>query len=414
MLNTFSSLVILFLLVIQSFAAGPYDHVDKQVLAMTDLNENEIFQLTHQLTNPFSKQEEKVRAVFRWITANIEYDTGILKNKNRRARTFQEVLARKKDICSGYAMLFKAMMNNTGIECEIINGHSKGYQYELVDLFNEKNAHAWNAVKLNDEWYLIDATWGSGYIEDNRFIRSFNDYYFFTPAEELIQTHYPDERRWQLLDKKISKEEFADFVYLKPAYFKYNIRVLSHPNYKIDVENSLQVKVFAPVDILVEARIYYGENPLDQNFVFAQRNKDIIEINAGFTDADSYFLRLFAQRKEQSTPYDWVLDYRVITHKVAENAIGFPKKYVAFEEFNVYLISPLTKFLAPGSEVEFKLRADKCEKVALIQGESFTFFNKNNDIFSGKFTIPKGKFFIAASPPGSNQFSYLLEYDGWK
>jgi hypothetical protein len=407
-------LALLFLFINGPISAGPFDHVDRQVMAMTGLNEADLIQLTNQLTFPFDKQDEKVRAVFRWITANIEYDTAILKNKNRRARTFQEVLARKKDICSGYAMLFKAMMDNAGIECAVINGHSKGYQYELVDLFDEKNAHAWNAVKLNDHWYLIDATWGSGYIEDGRFVRSFNDYYFFTPAEELIQTHYPDERRWQLLDKKISKKEFADFVYLKPAYFKYHIRVLSHENYKIEVDNALQVKVFAPEDVLVEAGIYYGENQLDQNFVFCQRNNDTYEINAGFSDADSYILRLFARRKEEKTPFNWILDYRVIVHKNADSVIGFPKKYAAFEEFNVYLISPLTRFLSPGSEVEFILRAGSSEKAALIQGETFNFFTKNNDLFTGKFVIPKGLFFIAASPPGSNQFNYLLEYDGWK
>jgi hypothetical protein len=414
MLIKYLSLVSLFLLPVLSFATGPYDHVDKRVMEMTNLNDDDLFQLTLQLTNPFAKQDEKVRAVYRWITANIEYDMYILKNKNQSAGTAQEVLKRKKSVCSGYAMLFKAMMDHLGIECVIINGHSKGYDYNVGEFFSDKNAHAWNAVKIDDEWRLIDATWGAGYIEKDQFFRSYKDYYFFTPPDELIQTHYPRQRTWQLLDKKVSRQEFENFVLLKPAYFKYGIKVISHQEYNIHAGYDLLVKVFAPPDILMEASIYYGEHQLDQNFVFSQRNGDIFEIRAAFSDADAYILRLFAREKEETTPYNWVLDYRVTTQQNAHAAIGYPKKYGAFDAYNTYLISPLAKFLSPGDTIAFKLRVENCEKLALIQGEKFQFFTKNNDLFEGRFIVPKGAFFIAASRPGSNNFSYLLEYDGWK
>lgn len=395
-------------------ADEPFTFVDTQVMSMTGLNERDILQLTRQLTTPFEKPEEKVRAVFRWITANLEYDTDIVKGLHQRARTAQEVLTRKKDVCSGYAMLFKAMMDNLGIECAIINGHSKGYSYDIGHLFDERNSHAWNAVKINNQWYLIDATWGAGYIDGNRFVRSYNDYYFFTPPQELIHTHYPEERHWQLLDKKVTREEFENFVYLKPAYFKHHLQTSSHANYTIDADDAVQVKVWTPEDILVGASIYYGNNQLDQNFVFIQRNKDLWEINACFTDADSYILRLFAKRREKEGPYDWALEYRVKTRKSAEGAIGYPKQYMAFEQYKTYLYRPLTRFLPPGREATFRLRLQKAGKVALIHGETFEFFTEKQGLFEGKFIIPKGKFFIAASPPGSNQFSYLLEYEGWE
>jgi hypothetical protein len=393
--------------------AGEYTHVDEFVLNKTNLNEKDILQLTYQLTHPFEKTEDKVRAVFKWITANIEYDLDLLQNKNKRAKTFQEVLDRKKDVCNGYAMLFKAMMDKAGINCEIIYGFSKGYNYEIGNLFNDNNLHAWNAVKIKNKWHLIDATWGAGYIHENHFVRSFNDYYFFTPSEELIQTHYPEERRWQLLDKKVHKDEFENFVYLKPAYFNYNIKIISHNNYTIETANSLQVKVLAPQDIMIEANILYGENKLDQRYVFTQRKNNTIEINAIFPYAESYILRLFAKKNLETIPYHWILDYHVITNRDANASAGFPEKYGAFDLYNTYVFFPLSKFLSPGKEIEFKLRVNNCEKVALIHEENFNFFNKNKDFFEGKFIIPEGKFFIASSKPGSNQFNYLLEYESW-
>jgi hypothetical protein len=405
---------VLFFLPFYILNAGQYDHVDEHVLNLKNLNEKDILQLTYHLTKPFNKKDEKIRAVYRWITDNIEYDTSILNNKGKRAKTFQDVLDKRKCVCNGYAILFKAMMNKISIECEIIYGYSKGYNYEIGNLFNENNMHAWNAVKINQKWHLIDATWGAGYIDDNRFVRSFNDYYFFTPPEEMIKTHYPKERKWQLLTKKIYKDDFENSVYLKSSFFKYNLKINSHADYVIKVDNSTQIDLIAPIDILIEANIIYNENNLDKRYVFTQRKNDLVEISAVFPFSEEYILRLFARKKSETGPFNWILDYKVKTNKDNNELVGFPEKYEAFDEYRTYVYSPLLKFLAQDNEVFFKLEVNDCDRVAMIHNEKFIFFNKNDNIFEQNIVIPKGKFFITASKPESNQFNYLLEYDGWK
>ena len=67
-------------------------------------------------------------------------------------------MIKRKSICAGYSNLFKKLCDYSNIKCVIIEGYSKGYNYN-GEILKEPN-HAWNAVKLYDKWELIDSTWG--------------------------------------------------------------------------------------------------------------------------------------------------------------------------------------------------------------------------------------------------------------
>ncbi len=63
--------------------------------------------------------------------------------------------------------------------------------------------HAWNAVKLNNKWYLCDATWSSGYIDMATYIFEY-DYvntYFLQDPIEFNTHHIPLDDSWKLIDK---------------------------------------------------------------------------------------------------------------------------------------------------------------------------------------------------------------------
>jgi transglutaminase/protease-like cytokinesis protein 3 len=91
-----------------------------------------------------------------------------------------------------------------------IVGVATGYPQQI--LLEETN-HAWNSIWLGDGWYLLDVTWGAGYItEDKEFVRFINDAYFLTEPEEFIKGHFPDDMQWQLLDHPISFDEFFEMA----------------------------------------------------------------------------------------------------------------------------------------------------------------------------------------------------------
>ncbi len=50
-------------------------------------------------------------------------------------------------VCEGYSRAMQYLLSVFGIECNTINGMGKG------------NPHQWNCVKIDGEWYHLDATW---------------------------------------------------------------------------------------------------------------------------------------------------------------------------------------------------------------------------------------------------------------
>ncbi|MCD7839608.1 MAG: hypothetical protein LUG46_03155, partial [Erysipelotrichaceae bacterium] len=60
-------------------------------------------------------------------------------------------LAENRGICSGLAYAFKKLMESFNIECIVVNG-------ELDE--GDAMLHAWNIVKLNNQYYHVDATCG--------------------------------------------------------------------------------------------------------------------------------------------------------------------------------------------------------------------------------------------------------------
>lgn len=47
-----------------------------------------------------------------------------------------------------------------------MGGHGKGIGYKLGQSYqNTKANHMWNAVLLEDQWYLLDACWGAGKVD---------------------------------------------------------------------------------------------------------------------------------------------------------------------------------------------------------------------------------------------------------
>jgi transglutaminase/protease-like cytokinesis protein 3 len=80
------------------------------------------------------------------------------------------------------------------IRVKTISGFAKGYGYKIGSQFSltQEPNHAWNAVHIFGNWYLIDVTWSSGYSDDYRnFVKRLDEHYFLTCPEHLIWTHFP-------------------------------------------------------------------------------------------------------------------------------------------------------------------------------------------------------------------------------
>ncbi len=197
--------------------------------------------LAYKLTTPYTAELQKVRAIFSWITHNIGYNTAIYqRTKNWRGTTPQtdptdtmtlwktgdemmaiRVMHRKATVCEGYAKLFKVLCDYAGLESKIIFGYSA----PGMDKIRFGSNHTWNAVQIDSNWYLLDATWASGYINyQNQFVRQLDERYFLTPPQQFIKDHYPEDLRWALLGDVPSIHEFSSSPFRYRCFDKYSIR----------------------------------------------------------------------------------------------------------------------------------------------------------------------------------------------
>ena len=202
--------------------------------------------LASEIKASHATKEARAKAAFNWVANTIRYDineyehinfTGTIRydseaalNKALRAidlkiinRTWQQ----KASVCEGYALLFKELCDLMDIECIIIKGFTKTQPKEIGANRNAPD-HTWNAIKIDGKWKLVDTTWAAGYFTFNGWTKAFNEDFYDIKPERAILTHFPQDSRWQLLEKTISKKTFFTFPVYYSHLFFYDV-ALVHP-----------------------------------------------------------------------------------------------------------------------------------------------------------------------------------------
>lgn len=104
--------------------------------------------LKNLITDSMSDYEKLVK-IYEYITYTVEYDHYTHADRPRVSYSGYGALKYHLAVCEGYAELTKIMLDIAGVESIVIAG------------IDEKSGvpHAWNLVKINGNYYHIDATW---------------------------------------------------------------------------------------------------------------------------------------------------------------------------------------------------------------------------------------------------------------
>jgi transglutaminase/protease-like cytokinesis protein 3 len=239
-----------------------YDRIDRKVIHIHGAH---IDSLAKQLIQLGTTDHEKVRAIFRWITEHISYNTIVFNRSKKPAPgriTYDEpddtaatlppldkrvaacVLRRKFAICEGYSRLFKTLCDEAGIRNEIISGYARTNTYKKQPRFGVN--HMWNAVYLDSSWHLLDVTWASGFISySNEYVKEYNDRYFLTRPEDFIRDHYPEDLQWTLLADPPTYGEFSTSPFKYSAFVKAGIGSYLPAKGIIDIKpgDSIQIRL---------------------------------------------------------------------------------------------------------------------------------------------------------------------------
>ncbi|XP_041810362.1 kyphoscoliosis peptidase [Chelmon rostratus] len=210
-----------------------FHRVDSHVIrAGAELKEKCVYDvklIVQSITKGARNELERLRAIWVWLCHNIEYDVSGYLGHSEKLSSPEDVIAAGRGVCCGYSNLCTEMCREVGIECQEVPGHSKGIGYRQgQSLKNVKSDHLWNGVLLGGQWFLLDACWGAGRVdmEHESFVKRFDDFYFLTDPEEFIDSHFPDEEKWQLLDMPITVGEFERRVFKTSAFFTMGLRLI--------------------------------------------------------------------------------------------------------------------------------------------------------------------------------------------
>jgi len=205
---------ILLLLCHLSIAKPPteFSRIDSHARETPTKYATNVEKLAAYLVKPAKNDFEKVRSFYVWMSENIAYDVELFRRYRPGSSlniTPEDVLKSRKAVCQGYADLFTALCNEVGITSHLVPGYSKGFANRNRTDFSTAD-HAWNAVNIEGKWYLLDATWGAGGLNDKmQYVASFNEKYFLSAPEEFVKDHMPLHPMWQLLDCPVSMKAFA-------------------------------------------------------------------------------------------------------------------------------------------------------------------------------------------------------------
>lgn len=385
-----------------------YARIDAYALNAPASATHSVDTLAAYLEQSAQNDREKARAVYRWITANIAYDVQGLLSGNYGDLSAEGVLQHRKSICHGYATLFQELAETMGLSVEFIGGVSKGYGYVPgTDIGVED--HAWNAVQLDGTWYLIDSTWGAGYIgDDGNYIPKFNEHYFLTKPEHFIYDHFPEDVQWQLLDQPISRQTYDQLVYLKSGFFRYELALKSHTQNTIRTKGRMRVSISVPPEVLMTARLEQTDTKLPASLTFSQPIAGTYTISVIPPQAGTYQLKLFAKYRADSGDYEWVAEYSV---EASKGELGsFPETYTMFMKSNSYLHEPMTGSLS--GNPNFKLQVPGADEVAVVIDGDFHPLQRSGDTFEAKVPINGNSVGVYARFPDNPKYQGLLQYVG--
>lgn len=220
---------------------GEYDLADQRALSVgTEFASWE--QLARVLTQDLGSQQEKARAIFRWVAEYIAYDeeekveskTIFMysteeeferKLERHIKKGLNKVLKTRKTLPEGYAQVMKLMLNTVGIKAKVIQGYVRTNELSAGRIGRPSS---WNIISFGEYDYLIDACSGAGYLDaqTKTFQKDFNDFYFMPDSALLIKTHYPLRKKDQLQTPPVERKEFTSQVFMYRDYFKHDIRLL--------------------------------------------------------------------------------------------------------------------------------------------------------------------------------------------
>ncbi|MCF7757907.1 transglutaminase-like domain-containing protein [Paenibacillus xylanexedens] len=174
-------------------------------------------------------EDEKRKAIYDYLNDNAKYDDAALENAEQNnfknvdpqfndSFTTYGILVKGVGVCASYASVYKLLSDLSGLESIVVTGASSGVP------------HAWNKVKIGNEWFHVDAT--------NNLTNSGIPYFLYNANDETAasQKTIADQDYW--LDSELTM--FNGESDANDYYVQNDLEVASINEYKTKAESELK------------------------------------------------------------------------------------------------------------------------------------------------------------------------------
>jgi transglutaminase/protease-like cytokinesis protein 3 len=287
--------------------------------------------LAAYLMQKTSNKKELLQSLYGWIATHISYDV-INTYKPDYYKDTADAIAKtiqtRTAVCQGYASLFMDVCRQAQLPAWLIGG------YTLVNGKVDNASHAWVAVQVEGKWYMIDPTWGAGYVNNNKFTAKLSWKYFLVSPGVFIKDHVPFDPMFQLLDHPYRHDEIRDNRLADAAarpVFVYNDSLYVFAGLsEIEQQENMVARImqYNITNQLISVEVNYLHNVISagrHNNEVLQQNKLVNKVNAGnsmYNEAVNQFNGYVQFKNNQFSPNKPDAEIRVWIDGIAEKLIA--------------------------------------------------------------------------------------------
>lgn len=125
---------------------------------------DEIQALSDEICKGLDDDYDKLRAISRWVSANIYYDYPAYdKGVPAETLSLKYMLDKHSSVCGGYSNMTSALCAAQGIKCWNVHGAALpgGLVFSMSNVSNDSEYHEWNFAEIDGRVIWVDSGWNS-------------------------------------------------------------------------------------------------------------------------------------------------------------------------------------------------------------------------------------------------------------
>lgn len=217
---------------------------------------------------PHRSDVQRLRALFTWCAERVVWDEDYDGEIDVR-----RVIQSRRGCSREVAVLVMEMCAAIGVPCEVVRGHLKTPGEDMdLDVLARGGNHHWNAVLVDGQWRMMDASLASPTNPKRALYSSVSTsiaeaWYFLARPTEFCYTHVPLDERQQKIVPPVSPDVLLALPAALPPCFRMGISLHNYDTslIRLDRLEVSTISINAPPDVEIVSEVEVKSYLKDQD-----------------------------------------------------------------------------------------------------------------------------------------------------